>query len=126
MFWPRSGFTPTPRLAEIAGRHGEVGDAHDRGRALSMLGDAEAVIDRGVAAPRIETGGGANVLCLHAGHGFERLGAVAVERHEVGPGRNSSQSQRWRTEDLSTRPSFTITCASAVTIATLVPGFSAR
>ena len=32
--------------ADIAGRHGEVGDRHHRGRALAVLGDAEAVIDR--------------------------------------------------------------------------------
>ena len=32
--------------ADIAGRHGEVGDRHDGGRALAVLGDAEAVIDR--------------------------------------------------------------------------------
>ena len=50
LFWPRSGFTPTPRPADIAGRHGEVGDRHDRGRALAVLGDAEAVVDRAIAA----------------------------------------------------------------------------
>ena len=38
------------RPADIAGQHGEVGDRHDRGRALAVLGDAEAVIDRAVAA----------------------------------------------------------------------------
>ena len=36
--------------ADIAGRHGEVGDRHDGGRALAVLGDAEAVIDRAIAA----------------------------------------------------------------------------
>ena len=42
------------RPADIAGRHGEVGDGHDGGRALAVLGDAEAVIDRAVAARGIE------------------------------------------------------------------------
>ena len=40
--------------ADVAGRHGEVGDRHDGGRALAVLGDAEAVIDRAVAAGRVE------------------------------------------------------------------------
>jgi hypothetical protein len=45
--------------ADIAGRHGEVGDRHHRGRALAVLGDAEAVIDRAVAAAGIEPRGAA-------------------------------------------------------------------
>ena len=45
--------------ADIAGRHGEIGHAHDHGRALAVLGDAEAVIDRAIAAGRIEPRGGA-------------------------------------------------------------------
>ena len=62
LFWPRSGFTPTPGAADIAGRHREIGDRHDGGRALAVLGDAEAVIDRAVAAGRIEPRGGAQVV----------------------------------------------------------------
>ncbi len=54
LFWPRSGFTPTPVTSHVAGRHGEVGDGHNRGRALRMLGDAEAVVDGSVAAGRVE------------------------------------------------------------------------
>ena len=41
---------PDAAAAEIAGRHGEVGDRHDRGAALAVLGHAEPVIDRAVAA----------------------------------------------------------------------------
>ena len=40
--------------ADVAGRHGEIGDRHHRGRALAVLGDAEAVIDRAVAAGGVE------------------------------------------------------------------------
>ena len=40
--------------ADIAGRHGEVGDGDDGGRALAVLGDAEAVIDRAIAAGGVE------------------------------------------------------------------------
>ena len=34
---------------DVAGGHGEVRHAHDHGRALAVLGDAEAVVDAGVA-----------------------------------------------------------------------------
>ena len=54
--------------AEIAGRHGEVGDRHDRRGALAVLGDAEAVVDRAVAAGGVEPGGAADRLGRHAGH----------------------------------------------------------
>ncbi len=40
--------------ADIAGRHREIGDRHHGGRALAVLGDAETVIDRRVAAGRIK------------------------------------------------------------------------
>ena len=36
--------------ADVAGRHREIGDAHHHRRALRVFGDAEAVVDRGVAA----------------------------------------------------------------------------
>ena len=38
--------------ADVAGRHREVRDAHDHGRALAVLGDAEAVVNRAVAGRR--------------------------------------------------------------------------
>ena len=49
------------RPADVAGRHGEVGDRHHRGRALAVLGDAEAVVDRAVAAGGVEPRGAAQV-----------------------------------------------------------------
>src|SRR5471032_1322590 len=58
---------PTQRVhahafaADVARGHGQVGDAHDRRAALAVLGDAQAVVDRGVAAGSIQTGGGTDV-----------------------------------------------------------------
>ena len=53
--------------ADIAGRHREIGDRHHRGRALAVLGDAEAVIDRAVAAGRVEPRRTADGLRRNAG-----------------------------------------------------------
>jgi hypothetical protein len=63
--------------ADIAGGHGEVGNGDHRGRALAVLGDAEPVIDRPVAAGRIEAGGGADRLGRNAGNLGYRFRAVA-------------------------------------------------
>ncbi len=52
-----------------------------------MLGDAEAVIDRRVAAGRIEPGGGAQVGRRHAGDRFGRLGRVPRIGDEGAPER---------------------------------------
>ena len=85
LFWPRSGFTPTPGAADVAGRHGEVGHAHDHGRALAVLGDAEAVVDRAVAAGGVEPRGGAHVGRRHAGDRLDRFGRVALLGDEARP-----------------------------------------
>ena len=47
--------------ADVAGDHGQVGHAHHHRGALGVLGDAEAVVDRGVAARGVEPGGGAQL-----------------------------------------------------------------
>jgi hypothetical protein len=62
---------------DVAGRHGEVGDGDHRGRALAVLGDAEAVVDRAVSPGGVEAGGGADHLRRNAGDLRHRLGAVA-------------------------------------------------
>ena len=72
--------------ADVAGRHGEVRDAHDHGRALAVLGHAETVVDRAVAArwrrgarrraPRLA---GTPVIASIAS------GEFALERDEVAP-----------------------------------------
>ena len=114
--------------AEVAGGHREVGDAHHHGRALAVLGDAEAVVDRAVAG-RWRTGArrraarraGTPVIASH------RLGRVLGSRDELVPlvERLGRRSARRRTSS-AIRPSVTTTCASALITATLVPGRSCR
>ena len=115
------------RPADIAGRHGEVGDRHDRGRALAVFGDAEAVIDRAVAAawrtagPRRGSARRSTPDSLPTSSGLFCGSATNAAQSW-----NSDQSQRSRMKASSNRPSVTMTCASDVTTATLVPGFSGR
>ena len=71
--------------ADIAGRHREIGDRHHGGRTLAVLGDAEAVIDRAVAAGGIEPRGAANRLRRHAGNLRDLFGAVLRQRDEFRP-----------------------------------------
>ena len=115
------------RPADIAGRHGEVGDGHHGGRALAVLGDAEAVVDRAIAAGGVEPRRAADRLGRHAGTASRPLpGVCCGSATKAAQSSNSAQSQRSRTKASSTRPSVTMTCASAVSTATLVPGFSGR
>ena len=92
MFCPRSGLTPTPFCADVAGGHGEIGHAHDHGGSLAVLGDAEAVVDRCIAAGGVEPRGGANIRRRNTGevlHGFRRIAffgdeiAPLLERRDV-------------------------------------------
>ena len=62
--------------ADVAGDHGQVGHAHHHRRALGVLGDAEAVVDRGVAAGGVEPGGRAQLVGVDAGRLGRRLGRV--------------------------------------------------
>ena len=71
--------------ADIAGRHREVGDRDHRGRALAVLGDAEAVIDRAVAAGREQPRRGAQLLRIDAGRDRGGFGAVLRQRDEGCP-----------------------------------------
>ena len=73
-------------LADVAGRHGDVGHAHHHGRALAVLGDAEAVVDAGVAAGGVEPGGGAEFRRIDAGVLRLGLRRVALVGDEAGPG----------------------------------------
>ena len=70
--------------ADVAGGHGQVGDGHDRGRTLRVFGDAEAVIDRRIAAGREQARGAADLIGRHAGFGCGRQGA---KRHALHHGR---------------------------------------
>ena len=102
--------------ADIAGRHGEVGDRHHRGRALAVLGDAEAVVDRAVAAGGVEPRRAADVGGRHAGDRLRSLRGLCC-----GSATNAAQSLELvasrsarATKASSTRPSVTMTCAMRV------------
>src|SRR5690606_18891089 len=71
--------------ADIAGGHGEVGDRHHRGRALAVLGHAEAIIDRAIAALRVKPSGSADLIGRNTGVFFRRFWAVFRLQHEGGP-----------------------------------------
>ena len=85
LFWPRSGFTPTPRLPMLPVSHGEIRHAHHHGRALAVLGDAESVIDGRVAAGRIEASRGAQIGGRNAADGFRGFGRIALFGDELAP-----------------------------------------
>ena len=57
----------------------------DHGRALAVLGDAEAVIDRGVATGRVKPRRGAHLLRRHAANLFKRFRRVLLFRDELRP-----------------------------------------
>ena len=71
--------------ADVAGRHGEVGHGHDHGRALAVLGDAEAVVDGRVAAGGEQAGGFADLLGRHAGDRLQRFGRMLRLLDELFP-----------------------------------------
>ena len=85
------------RPADIAGRHREVGDRHDRGRALAVLGDAEAVIDRTIAAAGVEPRGAADSVAGTPEIFATSSGLLRGCETKSAQCRNSSQSQRSRT-----------------------------
>ncbi len=61
LFWPRSGFTPTPRRPILPVAIARLAIAITVERALAVLGHAEAVIDRAVAAGGEQARGAAHV-----------------------------------------------------------------
>ncbi len=71
--------------ADIAGGHREIGDAEHHRAALAVLGHAQSVIDRAVAAGGIQTGGAAHQLGRHARDFGQRFRRVLRLRHEVAP-----------------------------------------
>ncbi len=71
--------------ADIARGHREVGDAEHHRAALAVLGHAQSVIDRAVAAGGVEAGGATHQFGGHAGDFGERFGRVLRLRHEVAP-----------------------------------------
>jgi hypothetical protein len=71
--------------ADVAGGHGEVGDGDHRRRALRMLGDAQAVVDRRIAARGVQARRGAQFGGRHAAGGLQRLGRILRARDELAP-----------------------------------------
>ncbi len=112
--------------ADVAGGHREVGHAHHHRRALAVLGDAEPVVDGGVAAGAYRRAAARTLGGRHAGEHLGGLGAVLRSRRRTPPTCAKSSSQRSATNSWSTRPSVTTTWARALTIATFVPGRSCR
>ena len=93
----------------------------------AVLGDAQAVVDRAVAARRIEARGCAHVCRRHAGDRFHRFRRVALgwatkSRHFS----NESTSQRARTKSSFDQPFGHDHVRDALISATLVPGRSFR
>jgi len=49
-----------PLATDVASQHGQIGNAHDHGRTLTMLGHAQAVVDGRIAARGVESRGAAH------------------------------------------------------------------
>src|SRR5580704_17550279 len=76
---------PDAGPADVARRHGKVGDRHDGGGALAVLGDAETVVNRAVAAGREQPSGATDRLRGYAGDLGDFFRTVARLRNELGP-----------------------------------------
>ncbi|MND29242.1 hypothetical protein D3C80_197460 [compost metagenome] len=82
---PAQRVHPYPFAADVAGGHGQVGDAHHRGAALAVLGHAQAVVDGRVAAGGVQPGGGADLLGRYAADRAKHFGGVFRQADEVAP-----------------------------------------
>ena len=80
---PAQWVHPDALAAEVAGEHREVGHAHDHRRALAVLGDAEAVVDRRVGPGGVQPCGRTQLGCRDAGLELGRLGRVLGSRDEL-------------------------------------------
>ena len=85
LFCPRSGLTPTPGRPMLPVAMARLAMRHDGGRALAVLGNAETVIDRAVAAGGVEPRRGADRLRRNARHLGDGLGTIVLLRDEGGP-----------------------------------------
>jgi hypothetical protein len=112
--------------AKVSGREGEIGDREHRGRALAVLGNAEPIIDRRIAAGGIEPRRLADEIGRKPETFSTASGLLRSSETNSAQSWNSAESQRSRTKASLTRPSVTITWASEVTTATLVPGCKGR
>jgi hypothetical protein len=76
---------PDAATAKVSSREGEIGDREHRGRALAVLGNAEPIIDRRIAAGGIEPRRLADEIGRNAGDLFDRFRAVALLRDKFRP-----------------------------------------
>ena len=70
---------------DIAGGHGQVGDADDHRGTLAVLGHAQAIVDGRIAAGGIEPRSLAHQSGRHAGDGFGRLRRILLLADESLP-----------------------------------------
>ena len=94
---PAQRVHPDALAPEVAGEHREVGHPHDHRRALAVLGDAEAVVDRRVRTRRVQPCGRTQVGCRDAGLALRRLGRVLGPRDELEVGVGVLAAGRGRT-----------------------------
>ena len=71
------------RPADVAGEQRQIRDAHDRVRALRVLGDAEAVEDHRRTARRIEPRGDADIACVDTATAGDAFGEVLGDEVRV-------------------------------------------
>ena len=76
---------PDALAPDIARRHREVGDRHHCRAALTMFGNAEAIVDRGIPARRVKPCRRANLFRHHTGEGFCRFRRAVSFGNKVGP-----------------------------------------
>ena len=126
LFWPRSGFTPTPSRPMLPVAMARLAIAMTVGRTLAVLGDAEPVEDRAIAAGRKKPRGGAQLAGVDAGNLAVASGELRSSAMNRAQDSKLARSQRSRTKASLTRPSVTTTWASALSTATLAPGRSGR
>ena len=81
----------TAGKTEIAGRHREIGHAHDHGRTLAVLGHAEPIVNGAIFRLAVQARGIANDLGRHAGDLGHRLGRVFRLENAFLPGRKGVQ-----------------------------------
>jgi hypothetical protein len=72
------------RTPDIAGHHRKVCNADHSGRALAMLGHAQPVIDRAIAAQSEQTRRSPHLFCRNAGQQLHSFGRVVGAAYELG------------------------------------------
>ncbi len=82
---PAQRVDPHTFTTDVAGGHGQVGDAHHGGTALAVLGDTQAVVDGRIAAGGVQARRLANQLRLDATDRAEHLRRILRLADEGAP-----------------------------------------